>query len=367
MNILFYYPGKERSIAFSSLMIAFQQQGHNVFLLTHMPEGDLHHDVKKYGVQTFTHQIKKHISSLFYLKHILFLISFTNKNKIDIVYSHTQQANIISVFAQFFSLSRFIICRHHAKRTGGYKNFNQDVFDIIINKLGKSFIVPSKKVYEQIIAEKVNPAKVKLIYYGYDFSKYTEPDINEVKIIKSKYSTQLLLASVSRLVPGKRYEILFETIHELIIDHNLDIKLMVVGDGDQMKKLEQFVTHNKLEKYIYLVGYKLNVIDYMAASDAVVLLSESEASNNVIKEAGLLKKCVLVCNDVGDFNDYIINNFSGLFLDREKPKDDLKKYLLMLYENKINKSMLGENLYKSVLDTFSIEQVISKYDEINQK
>ena len=76
----------------------------------------------------------------------------------------------------------------------------------------------------------MNPARIKLIYYGYDFAKYPDPNTDEVKNIKNQYSTQLLLTSIARLVPGKRHEILFETIHELISEHNLDIKLLVVGD-----------------------------------------------------------------------------------------------------------------------------------------
>jgi hypothetical protein len=52
MKILFYVPTNQFVIYISSLMIAFQQQGHQVFLLTQSPKGELHFDVEPYGVLT---------------------------------------------------------------------------------------------------------------------------------------------------------------------------------------------------------------------------------------------------------------------------------------------------------------------------
>src|SRR6185437_800103 len=198
MNILFYYPDKERSISLSSLMIAFQQQGHTVFLLTQVSEGDLHNDVKDAGVQTFCHPIKKNRFTSFYLKHILYLTSFTKKHKIDLVYSHIQRANFISAFAQYFSPSKFIFCRHHSDCAFIDNNFNEKMMDRIINQLGKEFIVPSQKVLNQMqVVEKVKNKKIHLIRYAYDFDKYKKPNLGNVHKIKEEYKTGLLLVKIA--------------------------------------------------------------------------------------------------------------------------------------------------------------------------
>ena len=146
MNILFYYHSNYSSVALSSLMIEFRKQAHNVSLLTQTTEGDLHNDVKPFGVNCFSFYPPKENLFNFYLKHIRFLANFVKEQKIEIVYSHLQQANIVSVFAQKFCSARFIICRHHSDSAYVFENKNVKRFDSIINRLGREFIVPSAKL-----------------------------------------------------------------------------------------------------------------------------------------------------------------------------------------------------------------------------
>ena len=361
MNILFYYPDKERAVSLSSLMIAFQMQGHGVFLLTHSAEGILHEEVKKHGIKTYTHQIKKNAALLFYLKHVLFLASFTKKNKIDIVYSHIQRANIISVFAQFISPARFIFCRHHSDCAYVDNNWKEKKIDSIINRFGKEFIVPSKKVYDQMVnVEKVYNKKIHLIRYAYDFEEYPKPNLNTISEIREKYACNLLLIKVARLIPEKRHMLLFHTVNQMV-KKDMDVKLLVLSEGRERKNLEAYIMENNLHNNIFLLGYRKDVINYISAADLVVHVSESEASNNFIKEVGLCEKPVVVCKDVGDFDEYIQNNNNGIVLSKQNAENELMEILEKIYFNKISTKSLGENLKKDVLHLFGINNLIQEY------
>ena len=367
MNILFYYPDKERSISLSSLMIAFQKQGHTVFLLTQVPEGDLHKDVKDYGIQIFCYPVKKKLSFIFYLKHIFYLISFTRKHKIDIVYSHIQRANFISVFAQYFSPSRFILCRHHSDCAFIDNNFNEQTLDKIINKLGKEFIVPSQKVYDQmVITEKVKNKKIHFIRYAYDFDKYAKPDVDSVKKIRNKYQSKLLLIKVARLISEKRHIILLQVINTLV-KKGFDIKLLLLSEGPEKEKLTDFIQSNSLQNHIFMLGYRTDVIDFIAASDLVVHVSESEASSSLAKETGLVMKPLLVCKNVGDFDEYLINDVNSILINKENPALELETVLTGIYEGKINIEKLGKELHKTIIERFSIQTILKEYDLINVK
>jgi len=366
MNILFYYPDKERAVSLSSLMIAFQKQDHQVFLLTHADEGDLHNDVKTHGVKTYTYQIKKNISLLFYLKHILFLISFTRKNKIYIVYSHIQRANIISVFAQIFSRARFILCRHHSDCAYIDNNLKEKSFDRVINLLGKEFIAPSQKVYNQMVnVERVNPKKIHHIRYAYDFNKYDNPDIEKVKEIRKKYPTKLLLVKIARLIPEKRHILLLRVIKKLI-EKNYNIKLLLLSEGWEKKNLEKYNADNNLQNNIFMLGYNRNVMDYLKASDIVVHVSASEASSNLAKEAGLCEKPIIVCKDVGDFDEYITDKVNGFLISSNNTEQELYDLLIELYQKPSHASGYGKALKQTVLKLFSIENIISEYSQFHQ-
>lgn len=365
MNILFYYPDKERSVSLSSLMIAFKQQGHSVFLLTHAQEGDLHADVKKGGVQTFTHTIRKNSSALFYLKHIFYLASFTRKHKIDLVYSHIQLANLISVFAQFLSPSRFILCRHHSDCAYIDNNKNEKAADKIINTLGREFIVPSDKVLNQMTeVEGVKSKKIHLIRYAYDFSGYPLPDKQKVEEIRNTYKAGLLLVKVARLISEKRHIILLGVINKLVLK-GMDVKLILLSDGPERDNISKYIEENRLQNNIFMVGYRKDVMNYISAADLIVHVSESEASSSLAKEVGLLKQPLVVCNDVGDFDEYLFDKENCLKLDKKDPAPELEKIIIDAYENKGMLSGLGQNLYKTVTDRFSIENILPQYSQFH--
>jgi len=368
MNILFYYPDKERADIFSSLMLGFQKQGHRVYLLTHAEEGYLHNEVKKEGVRTFTYTIPKNNSLIFYLKHIIFLISFTKKHKIDIVYSHIQVANFISCIAQYFSPSRFILTRHHTDCAFVDYNFNERTMDRIINVLGKEFIASSKKVYDQMVnVEHVKKAKVRTIFLAYDFDHMPKPNENAVKEIREKFKAHLLIIQASRLIPEKRNINSIHVITELI-KNNFDIKLLLLGEeGTEKIKIEKFIAENNMGANIFMVGYRTDMVNFIAAADLLVHISISEASNSTVKEAAILEKPVIVCHDVGDFDDYIVNNENGIMLSKENTEKELSDVLVEIYLNKKDIQSLGKNLHKTVLEVFSVEKIISQYDQFHLK
>ncbi len=365
MNILFYYPDKERSVSLSSLMIEFQKQGHQVFLLTHAEEGMLHEDVKSCGVKTFSYPVKKTGPLVFYLKHIKYLASFVKKNKIDLVYSHIQLANFISVFTQFFCKARFIICRHHSDCAFLDNNFNEKLFDKIINRLGREFIVPSEKVYTQMtLIEKASSKKIHLIRYAYDFSAYAQPDVEISEELRARYKAQLILIKVARHIPEKRHLLLFKVINKLI-KKGLDIKLLVLSNGPNNSELLDFVNSNGLQNHIFMLGYKTDVMNYLSAADMVVHVSESEASNSLVKESGLLMKPVVVCRDVGDFDEYLVNGENSLLLPKNDPSESLEKIIKEAYERKLPLEKIGNALYNTIIERFSIQYLIKEYDKIH--
>jgi glycosyltransferase involved in cell wall biosynthesis len=361
MNILFNFPSNKRAVSIESLAEAFINKGHKVFFYSQEPKGPLHEFIEKFGVINFFNVLEKKSSVVFYLKHALALAKCIRKNKIELVFSHTQVANVPAVLAQYFCNTRMVICRHHSDTAYINNNSNERTLDEIINKLGKEFIVPCKKVFDQMVKEGVKPRKIKLIYYGYNFSYYKLPSCEEVEEIKNKYKCDFLIVKAARYIVEKRHMILFHLIKKLK-DEGYNIKCLALSDGPERKSFEQFIEDNKLQETIYLLGFRNDILRYLSAADIVIHLSSSEASNNLVKEVGLLKKPVVVCNDVGDFDDYLQNNVNAFIINKEAPGKELEEVIRNAYNNKSSLENLGNNLHKKVLETFSIEKVISEYD-----
>lgn len=357
-RILFYYPSNKRSIQIETTIFKLIELGHQVTLLTTCEKGSLHKSLEKSGVKCYSNLEKSNFAPIYYLRNIRFLIQFCRKYDIEYLFSHLQPVNIIAVFAQFFMSTKVIIFRHHFQFHKGHfgikleVNKNEIIFDKIINSLAKKIVVPSFGVYNGIIKyESIKKEKLDVIPYFYDFSYYDKPNLETVKTIKNTFKAQLNVIMIARLTPFKRHLLIFPVIKKLI-QEGYDLQLLVLDEGPDKSTLEKYISSNNLSNRVHLLGYKQNVVDYMMASDLIIHPSISEASNNVIKEIGLMKKAVAVCQGVGDFDAYIVSNKNGFLMDIEKPEVDAENIIKNVYNNPHLIEQLGSELRKTILDKF---------------
>lgn len=366
MNILFYYPSNLRSNVLESQMIYLKQQGHRVFLLTISDPGPLHEYLTPFGIETASQQIKTTNRFFFYRKSIRHLQHFCTDKKIALVYCHLQQANFIGVLAQKkLTETRFITCRHHHDRVQKGESRTARFFDRVINKRAKTIIVPSRMVYEQVtVAEKVSPDRVALIPYTYDFGLFPLPDSNQSEKIRHSFSHELVAVTLTRLVPGKGLSESIDVVHQLRLK-GIDVGLIIAGDGELRPQLEEKIKAYGLEKHIWLTGFVSNTMDYIAASDFMLLLTDNEASNNAVKEAAFCSKTAVTCSGVGDFDDYIIQGENGFLVN---PQNKTAEAVTAIEEISRNKTLLpnmGEKIKQAVLDRFSIEKIILTYSKFH--
>lgn len=376
-TVLFYYPSNKQSNSLETLIEELSKKGVEICLLTTCPKGVFHQTLEKLGIKTYTNVIQDN-GLMYYIKQIIFLIKFCRKNEIDVVCSHLQHVNFISVFAQYFCKSRFIIFRHHFK----FNVFSNDnrlranrtevLFDKVINTLAKEIVVPSTGVYNGLIEyENVNERKLKILPYVYNFDNYQKPDERAVKEIKEKYNCKLLLLMCSRLILFKRHYLVFPIIKKLV-EEGLDIKLMVLDEGPEKENLQQYINQNNLQNHIFLLGFKTDFINYMASCDLMIHPSLTEASNSAVKEIGLLNKTVAVCSKVGDFDDYIENNKDGFLLNPINTEEEIERIIRLSYMQPEILKEMGTNLHNKVLNRFNkspeiINQYLNTFRDSNLK
>jgi len=364
-HILLYYPPNKRSVAIETLCKTVVEAGHKLTVLTLTEKDNFHTQVEQMGIPTYATVMAKKPSWKYYLHQARYLIRFCREHKIDSVWSHLQEANMIAVLAQRFLKARTVAFRHHAESAfyaeygaqfGMQRNRNEVRFDKIINRLAKTIVIPSSGVwYGMEKYEKCDMKKVKLLPYIYDFSTYQQPDEKKVQLLKDEYDCRLRLIMVSRMVPTKQHLPVFQLVKKLV-DEGLSIKMIVMDDGPLRPELEAFIAANNLSGIIAMVGFRNDFINYMAAADLLIHPSLTEASNNVVKELALLEKGVAVCKDVGDFNDYIKDGENGFMIDRGNLVSSMETIIRKVYTDKEMLKRMGSKLRKDVLDLFDYSQ-----------
>ncbi len=262
------------------------------------------------------------------------------------------------MLAQFLIKSRVVVFRHHfhfivSESDTKMLNRNERVVDRIINKLAREIVVPSQGVYDGMQRlEAVDMRKVAIAPYIYDFSKYPQPNPARVREIEASLPCRLRIIMVARLLNLKRHAVVFPVFKRLI-DEGVDIRVMVMDEGEEKPKLQQYVAQHGLGDRIVFCGFHDDIIDYMAAAHLMVHPSVTEASNNAVKEIALLRKAVAVQRGVGDFNNYIVDGENGFLVPIEGAAPAFEAVIRRVYADEALVTRVGANLRETVLMRFS--------------
>jgi len=368
MNILIYVPaGHHRSPdqqAQAELLISL---GHKVILLSLSPEGVLHDNFRSLGASAFSSSHKKGTSIFFFVRQVVYLIQFCRKQKIDFIFSHLQTNALIAGVATKFLVSKSIYFRHNADYYYLKKNKKGILINSLANKVSQNIIAISENVKTELFKENVSPKRITRINLCYNFEKYLLlEEKGQSENIKRRSGADFILLCIARLDELKRHLLAFKTIQKLNMD-GYNCSLVCIGEGDNRSGLEKWIKDNNMTNKIFLDGLVSNVADYILATNIQLLLSYSEASNQAVKEGAFFNKTAIVCKNVGDFEDYIIDGVNGYFVNKENPINDSVQIIKKVMKNTEKLGIAGVKLHKAVINKFSINAVRGQYITLLKK
>ncbi len=371
-TIVVFYPYNNLAIDQLSIL-EFLNKKFNVILLTIDTRGDLHRAANKIKIENLSifenkgklyKLINKKIflvsKFLFYFYLLYKFPIIIKKRKVNFVFAHLEIAGLISsIYENILNFKSFYF-RHSADANFVEGNFKSKILHKVINFLSKNIICVSSAVKDQMIRkEKVNPKKIIQINYSYNFKLFNQfKSSTEKKTIFNKKKINLI--TIGRLVDLKRHILIFKLMLKLNKSKK-KYNLFCLGTGVNQSKLKKFIKVNNV-KNIFMIGYKKNVFDYIKKSNILIHFSESESFGHVILEAALAKKTVIVCKNVGVFNNLIHHGINGYLVSKKYPINDTFKILNSLNKKKIKQ--LGLKLHKSMIRKYNVNNYEKKYLEL---
>ena len=125
-----------------------------------------------------------------------------------------------------------------------------------------------------------------------------------------------ILVSAGRLVPWKGFDLLIDSMPELIRSDPHTV-LLIAGSGPQKEELESMIAAKGLNDYMKLLGavphHKL--LMYIKAADVFVLATAYEGLSHTILEA-MAMGAMIVASNVGGNPELVEHNKNGFLFDR---------------------------------------------------
>ena len=119
--------------------------------------------------------------------------------------------------------------------------------------------------------------------------------------------------------------------------------LYILGNGENHSVLNKYISENKLENHIKLLGYKNNIFPFLKASKGFISSSLWEDPGFVLIEAGLCRTPVFASDAKPGPFELIKDNVNGTNFKNNNMEDFVNKFDKYLV-NSQDKKMLLENL-----------------------
>lgn len=222
------------------------------------------------------------------------LLRYIRENKPTVMVSSLIHANIIAVIAKLLSREKFRLAIREAStpsmanKTGNspYPPVKTRLVSFLQKRLYKyaDFVIaPSKGVALDLVENKIAPeSKVHVIYNPVDIEMIQKRMNEPVSHPWFKESVPVIL-SAGRLTKPKDYPTLIKAFS--IVEKRTPCKLIILGEGEKRKELEELVKELGLEGKVDMPGFVENPFAYMARASVFVLSSLWEGLPNVLIQA----------------------------------------------------------------------------------
>ena len=149
-----------------------------------------------------------------------------------------------------------------------------------------NIVAVSEEIKNDLIDNyKIKKDKIRVIYNPYDVNQITLKSKQKMsKKYEEFYSNSRVIVSVGRLERQKGYWNLIKSFAHLR-KHYSDIKLVIVGDGEQEKQLRQLAKGMYIDKDVLFAGYQENPFNFIKSAYLYVMTSLFEGFPNAMVEA----------------------------------------------------------------------------------
>lgn len=290
---------------------------------------------------------------------------YLKRIKPDIIHVHSYNLVylLIAISARLYLKKVLIIKTVH---TSGLFYSSQSFYSKIqvqIEKLAttinKTIIVSISKQVLEVCNELFTHSayQIKLIYNGINLDKFEVDRSDNLKRIYAN-ENDIIAIYVARFVDGKNQDFLIYLWKE-IISINKNIKLLLVGDGDNYESAKKLVEELKIKDYVIFTGYSNEVNKLLKISDIGLFPSSFEGFGLALIEK-MASGLPVIASDIPPFREIITNRTNGFIIPLEE-QNIWKETILKLEESKKYRTTIGESA-KLRSKCFSLKNTIDQYE-----
>jgi len=300
----------------------------------------------------------------FEFKSFFRLLRWTRVNKISVVHSHGRGAGIYARLLKIFNRKLRIVHTFHGI------HFSIMTFtwaaERFLRLLTNKFVFVSESERQIAIRNGLSSIqKSVLIENGISLDNEEFLEDNQSQVLRVPGNTispdSYVIGMLSRFDSVKNIPYAIRALSDFLRSND-NVFLVIGGDGEERKKIEQTIKQYSLLGKVILLGYVYDIKQYFQLIDIYLNTSIGEAFGLSTVEAMKYGKPVVVSKVDGNL-DIVDENNTGLFFKLDEPSSIIEK-IEMLRKDKELCGRLSRNALETVKKRFDLCQMLRKTEEL---
>ncbi len=342
------------------LSMALKQSGHSIQLCV-QPGSPLHKKATEASVPVLPVRMRGEMDVFAVLR----LAHLMKRKKCRLVHFH--DAHSLAVGSAAASLAkvpvRVISRRVTYPLRGNYFSHRKYTKDIDV------LIAVSQDVKKVLIDGGIDPAKIRVIPDGIDYSLFDEAASSEYLRRELSFEPDdFLVGIVAHLADIKGHKYLIKAT-QILKEKTSKIKVIIVGSGPLRMELGKQVKETDVEDIVFFLGFREDIPQILASLDLFVLTSYQEGLGSSILDA-MACRLPVVATRVGGIPEVVVHEETGLLVPPRR-SISLAKAIFRIYANRDLGEKLGQKGYELVHRKFSAKamasRIILEYEHIAEE
>ena len=220
------------------------------------------------------------------------------------------------------------------------------------------FFISKKKIIKvlfQTLESKKRILQTK-IFKNHTLGLVRDPiiDHNNINKLKKEKIEKIFLKkkyflSIGRLTNQKNFLFLVKCIQKILKKNNL--LFIILGEGRERVKIEDYIKKFGLSKNVLLPGYKKNIFKYLHNSSGLICTSLWEEPGFVIQEAAACKKIILTSDCYTGPAEFVNYGETGYVFKSNDQKSFIKNFEKLFKQKNYHQTKIKKNYKKTKLYT----------------
>ena len=218
------------------------------------------------------------------------------------------------------------------------------------------FICASEAIRQMLVADGVPAERTVTVHEGIDIDHVrAAPPVNVHEAFWLPHNAPVV-GNIAALVPHKGQRHLIEAAR-LVVQRMPDVRFLILGEGELREMLERQVREYRLEKHVFLPGFRTDVLGCLKSFDLFAMSSVTEGLGTALLDAMACGKAI-VATRTGGIPEVVDDGVTGKLVG---PRDHaaMAQAILELLNDHAGRERMGDAGRARVEASFTVERMIA--------